>query len=96
MSNWKRHERRVAAKLGGTRLGATGKANADVISDKLAVECKSRKKLPNWLHGAMQQAVNAATGEQIPIAILHEVGKHSRNDIVCLRMADFQELIDDD
>ena len=96
MTTWKRHERRVAAKLNGHRNGATGKATADVENERLAIECKSRRKLPDWLHSAMQQAVNAATDEQTPIVILHEVGRHSANDLVVLRMQDFEAIISGD
>lgn len=92
---WKKHERRVARLLGGKRNGATGAATADVESDWLAVECKARKALPQWLENALLQAENAAGDEQLPIAVLHQVGRHSRNDIVCLRLSDFAEWFGD-
>ncbi len=42
-ATWKAHERRVATKLNGQRLGATGKTNEDVSTDRLAIECKHRQ-----------------------------------------------------
>ncbi|MCB0086163.1 MAG: hypothetical protein KDE47_34720 [Caldilineaceae bacterium] len=92
MTAWKAHERRIARRLGGQRNGATGKATADVETNLLAIECKQRTALPKWLHKAMQQAVDAATATQMPIVVLHELGKRSDGDYVVIRLGDFQSL----
>lgn len=90
---WKAVERRIAARLGGERVPVTDKrSNADVVSDTLAVEVKHRKTLPKWLHKAMKQATDAATDEQLPIAVLHQLGQNSDNDFVVMRLADFEKL----
>ena len=94
MSTWKDNERRVARRLHGARVPVADKrSGADVVNERLAIECKHRKQLPNWLHSAMSQAVKAARGEQLPIVVLHELNKRSDNDYVFLRLADFERLL---
>lgn len=86
---WKEHERRTARRLSGTRTGNTGTAVADVMAGPWAVECKARRELPAWLLDAMNQAKrNAGTG-QTGIVVLHQVGRRSDADIVCMSLADF-------
>lgn len=93
MTTWKATERRIAKRLSGQRVPVADKrSGADVISDTLSVEVKHRKQLPAWLHKAMAQAVNAATGEQTPIVVLHELGKRGDNDYVIIRMRDFAQF----
>ena len=46
---WKAVEREIARRLGGHRVGCTGKATVDVVSDWLTIEVKTRKALPTWL-----------------------------------------------
>lgn len=87
---WKATERAIAQRLGGQRLGAVGIAGPDVVTDSLAIEVKQRKRLPAWLSGAMEQAVGAASGERIPVVVLHETGQRHDSDFVILRLADFQ------
>ena len=48
VKTFKRHERAVAAMLGGRRVGNSGRNTEDVAHDWLTVECKSRKTLPDW------------------------------------------------
>lgn len=86
---WKQHERRTAAALGGQRLGATGAANPDVLSDWLAVECKHRAKLPDWLTGALAKVRGQAGVERLGIVVLHEAG--ARDSLVVLSMKDFAD-----
>jgi hypothetical protein len=91
-STWKETERTVAKRLGGTRVGPSGTSTADVVNDHLAVECKHRKSLPVLITAAMAQAVGAARDGQTPIVVLHEKGKRHDNDIVCMRLKDYQDL----
>ena len=53
---WKRHEREVAAILEGVRLPNSGKGQSDVLTPDLAVQVKTRKHIPAWLHEALDQA----------------------------------------
>ncbi len=88
---WKEHERRTARRLSGVRNGNRGTATSDVDAGPFAVECKSRKEIPAWLLDAMAQARRNA-GDRVPIVVLHQVGQHSDNDLVVMRMADFQSI----
>jgi hypothetical protein len=92
MTDWKRTERRVAQAVGGQRVPVTGRARGDapdVVSDWLAVEVKHRRRLPAWLHEALQQAEASAGDGQLPLVVLHEHGQRHSRDVVVLRLADF-------
>lgn len=86
---WQRHEQRVAEALGTQRNGNTGAATADIVTDWLAVECKSWRTLPAKVAAAMEQAEAAASSGQLPIAVLHQVGQRSAQDMVVMRWGDF-------
>jgi hypothetical protein len=88
--SWKQTERAIAKRLNGKRIGATGKATADVVSDWLSIEVKHRKRLPEWLKTALDQA-RAGAGERLPVVVLHEAGQRHADDLVVLRLADFQD-----
>ena len=88
---WKAVERQIAKRLNGQRVGCTGRATADVISDELIVEVKIRKALPAWLLSAMEQAVKANDDGRLPIVVLHQVGKRHDSDIVAMRLSDFEQ-----
>lgn len=95
MSNkpWKRTERVLAKRLGATRVGCTGYRTADVINGWLAVEVKHRKQLPSWLKEALGQMVRTAKDEQLAIVVLHETGMRHDDDLVVLRLGDFQDWL---
>lgn len=82
-------ERRLARRLNGDRTGHTG--GADVQTDWLSVEVKSRKQLPQWLRGAVAQAKRNAGVSQLAVAILHEVGRNHDGDLVVMTLRDFEE-----
>ena len=93
-ASWKRTERLVASALGGERVPVTGRARGDapdVAHDWLSIEVKHRKALPAWLQDAISQAVAAAGISQLPIVVLHACGQRHGNDLVVLRLADFQD-----
>lgn len=90
---WKHTERAIAKRLNGRRLGATGGATPDVITDRLAVEVKHRKALPEWLKDALAQAVHGAEEDRVPLVVLHEAGKHHADDLVLLRLQDLERLL---
>jgi len=90
MTNFKTHERKTAAALGGKRnVGGKGAFAVDVVHSCFSIECKTRKTLPGWLTHGMAQARRAATAEQLPIVVLHRHGEHYVNDVVLIRMSDF-------
>lgn len=84
---WKAHELRVARRLGTERIGLTGRDTPDAETDWLVVECKHRKALPLWLKDALAQAQKHAGPSQLPIAVLHEKGKH--DSLVVMSFNDF-------
>jgi hypothetical protein len=86
---WKAVERRVARTLDAKRVGATGAATPDVVSDWLAVEVKHRERLPVWLTGALARVRSQAGTERLPLLVLHEKG--ARDSIVCLTLHDFKD-----
>lgn len=92
-TNWKEHERRTARRLSGIRNGNRGTAASDVTAGRWAVECKSRKQLPTWLLDAMNQAARNAGDGQTGIVVLHQVGQRSDRDIICIRLADWLAVI---
>jgi len=88
---WKAVERAIAKRLGGERVGPSGKSTADVITPTLAVEVKMRRRLPAWLTDAMAQAAAASDG-RLPILVLHQKGQRHDGDLVILRLSDFETL----
>lgn len=52
---------------------------------------RSRKTLPTWLHAAMAQAVQAARPGQLPLCVLHQAKARHDDDLVVLRLKDFQD-----
>jgi hypothetical protein len=89
---WKRTERKMAARLGGRRVPITGRSRGstpDVNHEWLAIECKPRQSLPEWLHSAMAQAVASVRGQQLPVVVLHETDQRHQNDYVVIKLSDF-------
>jgi len=86
---WKQTERAVARRLNGKRQGAVGRTGADVLTGWLSVEVKHRRRIPLWLKSALAQA-NGGAGDRLPLVILHEAGQRHDNDLVMMRLADFE------
>ncbi|MFH0901320.1 MAG: hypothetical protein V2A73_11895 [Pseudomonadota bacterium] len=92
----KEHERALARRLGGKRVGNTGKATADVQAGWLCVEAKSRRRpLPAEIRDAIGQAVKAAKPEQLAIAVFHQLHCRHDDDVVMLRLSDFEAWFGD-
>lgn len=91
---WKNTERKVADLLGGKRVPVTGRNRGDapdIMHEILSPEVKDRKKLPGWIHDAMDQAEQSNEGHKIPIVVLHERGMKHEDDFVLMRIKDFVE-----
>jgi len=93
---WKATERHVAKAFGGQRVGNRGTNTEDVSHGWLSVECKHRKEIPSWLKLAMWQARTNAAADKLPVVILHESGQRHTDNLVVIRMADFQEWFGED
>lgn len=92
---WKATERAIAHRLGGRRVGCTGRDTEDVAHDWLSVEVKTRKSLPAWLREALAQAGRNSPPARLPVVVLHQVGQRHANDLVVLTLGDFEEWFGD-
>jgi hypothetical protein len=84
----KRHERAIAKKLGGLRIGVL--SGEDVKHDTYSVECKSREKLAieKW----MLQCEANCPEDKIPLLVCHTHNQQYDNDLVVMRMRDWEML----
>ncbi len=89
---WKAAERRIARRFGSQRSGPRGEGVPDVVTDKYSIEVKTRKRLPGWLHDALDQATRNALPDTLPIVILHEIGQRCERDWVLMEMNVFERL----
>ncbi len=91
---WKAVERAIAARMNGKRTSNQGLGSAvpDVETPTYAVEVKERQQLPGWLLSAVTQARRNARGGRTPIVVLHQLGARHDDDLVVVRLVDFQEL----
>ena len=92
---WKRCERELAKRLGGQRTGPTGHTGPDVVTDWCSVEVKTRKTLPAWLKEAVHQAEAGVVGDRLPLVVLHQAGTRHDQDLVVLRLAALERLLDE-
>lgn len=99
--NWKPVERRLAEILGGDRVPVSGRTRGwapDIEHPWLALEIKSRLRMPIFLANAMDQAVKSAqwakkrTGkDKMPMVVIHEDGTNYDNCLVVVRLKDARE-----
>lgn len=84
----KRHEASVAKRLGGKRIGVL--IGEDVFHHLYSIECKSRERIvtEGWFE---QCEINNKDGK-IPLLVTHIHGKSYDNDLVCMRMVDWEKL----
>lgn len=75
---WKQWERDVAADLGGTRTGPTGRDDPDVLVPILAPECKYQAVLAYRERDMQQARENASRVGKIPALFLKERGGKRR------------------
>ncbi len=89
MTDWKATEQTMTKRLNRKWLGATVRHGADILTDWLADEVKHRRKFPQWLKDALDQAASG-TGDRLPVVVLHEYGQRHLEDLVLLRLAEFE------
>ena len=83
-------ERWVAQDLGGRRIGLLGRE--DVLTNKFAIECKEREKLPAFLKKTMAQAKNNCPDDRLPIVCLHELNSNHDHDLVVMEYSVYKVL----
>lgn len=66
---------------------------ADVSTDDWCIEVEGWRRLPAKVTAALEQAERAATGQQTPVAVLHQVGARHDGDLVVMRWRDFAALL---
>lgn len=96
MTDWKACERRIAKLLGGQRVPVTGRQRGDVPDIEhvaLSIEVKSRKALPVWLLGALNQAQAASKNGKMPVVVLHQDRTPYAESLVVLRLDDFADYL---
>ena len=93
---WKRHELRVAKRLGTTRNPSNGRRCTDIDAGPFAIEYKIRESaFPAWLENALIQARIGALANglgQTPIVVLTQVDGGARakpRDYVLWSLDDF-------
>jgi len=80
-------EREISKLLGGKRIGILG--CEDIEHPVWSIETKERKRLS--IEAFMLQAERNTPIHKTPLLVLHQLGKEHKNDIVCMRLKDFQE-----
>lgn len=92
-TTWKAAERRISQLLGGKRLGPTGTPQPDVVSDFLVAEVKHKKRMPQWLWDAVEQAREQRDVQRMPIVVLHQYGQRYDHSLVVARLDDFVHYV---
>lgn len=85
----KNTERAIAKRIRGRRVGILG--HEDVQHELWSVEVKSRVKFSG--EGFMQQAVKNCPQGKTPIVVVHIHGRQHSNDLVIIRMKDFEAYL---
>ena len=92
-NTWKQMERDVAEFFHGKRTplsgGASGHTRADVIHDKLFIECKLRAKFAMWSLWENTKSL-AAKEEKVPVICIRE--KHKKGFLIVVHSEDFMKL----
>jgi hypothetical protein len=99
--SWKAAELALARKFGGERVPVSGRTRGwapDIEHATLALEVKTRKRMPLLLANGMDQAVKAAEwakrkgkADRLPMLVIHEDNTHYDNALVVVRLKDARE-----
>jgi hypothetical protein len=84
----KRAERAVVERLGGKRTGVLG--GEDVLHPHYSIEVKSREK--HSIFKVLKQCEKNNKDDKIPLIVMHEHGRQHDNDLVCVKMSEFQVM----
>lgn len=89
---WKSNELWFAKLIGGERGGAVGKEGPDVLHERLAPECKERRRSLRTLDKYMLQATTNAPAGKVPLVVLHTLGASHASDLVVMRVEDWERF----
>ena len=81
------YEKQVAERFKGHKQGLYG--GEDVATEIFSIEAKTRKKFTG--QGFMQQAISNCPEGKVPLVVVHVVGQRMPNDLVMMRMGDFED-----
>jgi len=84
-------EKAIAQRFGGQRMGIFGRE--DVRMSLFSVEVKDRRKFVG--QGFMEQSVRNCPEGKIPLVVVHITGQRRVNDLVMVRMKDFEDCLGD-
>lgn len=88
---WKKHERAIAKRLNGKRVGPQGKEGNDIAHSLFGIECKERRRpLAKDITDALDQARDASAPAQLPIVVWHVVDQRHDSDVVMMRLKHFE------
>lgn len=81
------YEKRLTDRFKGYRQGLYG--GEDVATEIFSIEAKTRKKFVGKQF--MEQAVANCSKDKTPLVVVHVVGQRMANDLVMLRLGDFED-----
>lgn len=85
----KNTERAIAKRVKGKRIGILGQE--DVQHPLFSIEVKSRVRFAG--EPFMQQAARNCPEGKTPLVIVHINGRHHDNDLVTMRLKDFEDYL---
>lgn len=96
----RKYQRKMAIRLGGKSVGVI--EGQDISHPVFSIECKKFNKLPAWLigegkkakgDGLWRQCLRNCPKEKIPIALVHTTSSSHDDDIVIMRLEDFEKIV---
>jgi len=92
---WKRYERELARDIGERRIPVTGidRDGADFTGGPYCYQAKYRKVIPSWLFSWLAGICGTAGKDRVGVLVLNQPGKRRADSIVCLRWADWVDIV---
>lgn len=84
------HQRYIAKRLNGRNVGILGQEDVMLENGNFSIECKERVGFAGKKF--MEQSIKNARGK-IPIVIVHVLNEKHDDDLVLIRLIDFEGLI---
>jgi hypothetical protein len=96
----RKYQRRIAKRFGGKSVGTI--EGQDIEHPVFSMECKKMKTFPSWFIGKNKngketglwaQTLRNCPEGKIPLALLHMTGQKHEEDIVLMRLGDFENIV---